>query len=313
MMSDSIARFEAVTKYYKGQVIGVNNITAEIGRGTTGLLGPNGAGKSTMLKLMTGQIKPNTGIVRVLEHNPFSNPKVFKSLGYCPEQDSFYPWMTLYQFIETLARLRGFAKEEAKREAERVIEIVQLTELAKARKLSQASKGMRQRIKVAQALIGDPDILVLDEPLAGADPINRHEIINTISQLDQAGHHIVVSSHVLHEIESMSNHIILMYKGKLLAEGEIKSIRNLLYDKPHHVHIQTPEPRRLAALLVELEFIDSLTFNKDGSQQELVVLTTNPREFYRTIPSIVVKNRIELQALETTDDTLEAVFNYLVR
>ncbi len=325
---EAIISLDSVTKYYKGQVIGLNKVTSSMYSGTTGLLGPNGAGKSTYLKLATGQIKPNTGTVRVRGHNPFSNPSIFTYLGYCPEQDAFYRWMTLFEFVETLAKLRGFSRREAKIEARRAIETVGLSDIATTKRISAASKGMRQRIKIAQALIGDPDVLIMDEPLAGADPINRSAMMETIARLGKSGHSVIVSSHVLHEVERMASKIQLLYKGRLLAVGSVKKIRGLIYEQPHEVHIHTTQARELGAAIAMLPYVTGLVFSdpasnatgkrnanncKDKRLQLVMVRTDKAREFYKALPKIAVDLKIPISRLETSDDSLEAVFKYLVK
>ena len=208
---------EGVSKWY-GNVIGLNDVTLEIEEGVTGLLGPNGAGKSTMLKVITGQIKHSKGNVKVFGNSVWNNATTLANIGYSPEGDSFYSWITGREFVEMAASLHGL--NDPVKEAGKVIDFVEMTDDAD-RKIKTYSKGMRQRIKIAQALVGKPKLLVLDEPLSGTDPLGRVQMLNLIEKLEKEGTSIIVSSHVLHEIERMTDQITLINHGKLIAEGNI--------------------------------------------------------------------------------------------
>ena len=216
-----ILALKDVAKWY-GPVIGLVDVSVEIEQGVTGLLGPNGAGKSTFLKLVAGQLRPSTGEVRVLGHDPFRTPAVFRKVGFSPEPDAFYEDMTGLGFVRFLTRLRGFSPSEAGRRAEEAVEQVGLTEAAHKR-IGAYSKGMRQRIKLAQALAHDPEILILDDPLTGLDPVARRRIVELVRELGEQGRTILISSHVLHEVEAMTPRIVLLHQGRVLARLTISS------------------------------------------------------------------------------------------
>src|SRR5262245_27399006 len=215
-----IVVFHEVSKWY-GNVIGLNKLTLRIPAGVTGLLGPNGAGKSTLLQLATGQLRPSQGAVRVLGQPVWDNPALNRHIGLCPEQDAFYEWMTGRDFVRTCARLTGLGRREAAGAAERALDRVGMTEHMN-RPLRGYSKGMRQRTKLAQALVHDPRVLFLDEPLTGTDPVARRDLIDVVRELGAGGCSVLVSSHVLHEIQALTPRIVLLHRGRLVAEGHVR-------------------------------------------------------------------------------------------
>ncbi|MBD3182039.1 ATP-binding cassette domain-containing protein [Candidatus Poribacteria bacterium] len=303
-----IAEAKELSKWY-GQVIGVNKITIDINPGVTGLLGPNGAGKSTFLKLMVGLLKPSSGSIQVLGMPVWNNPDFSCRIGYCPEQDAFYRNMTGVQFVTNLALLSGYSRYEAREKAMKALETVRLVD-NKDRKVGAYSKGMRQRIKLAQSLLHDPELLFLDEPLNGMDPISRRNTIRLVKELEEKGKSIIVSSHILHEIESMTNKILLISNGRIRAEGDVHEIRELIDEHPHNVHIICNKPRLMAAILVEYEDVASIRINAEDNS--LVAETLKPDDFYSRLPEIVIENDIEISNLYSPDDNLQAVFKYLV-
>jgi len=216
-MADAIVAAEHLSKWY-GQVIGLNDVTLTVPPGVTGLLGPNGAGKSTFMKIMTGQLKPSQGTITVFGEPIWGNPALYSRIGFCPEQDAFYDRMTGLEWVAALVRLNGVGEAEAGRLARRALELVELTDAAD-KKIGAYSKGMRQRVKMAQALVHDPELIVLDEPLSGMDPIVRRKTIRMIRDWGRQGKSIIVSSHILHEIEAMTANILLISQGRILAEG----------------------------------------------------------------------------------------------
>jgi ABC-2 type transport system ATP-binding protein len=294
-----------LSKWY-GMVLGLNNLTVGIRPGITGLLGPNGAGKSTFMKLVTGQLVPSQGRLWVLGQNPRQNTRLKARIGYCPEQDSFYPWMTGLQFVEYLARLQGMSIQEANSAARKAIAAVDMT-ADMNRRLGGYSKGMRQRIKIAQSIVHDPELVILDEPLGGTDPVARVRIMDVISDLEKAGRMVIISSHVLHEVERMTENIVLIHKGMLLAQGNLHDIRDLIDKHPHTIMISTPEPRKLAAELDGLDYVASLDFLPG----QLTVRTAVPEAFYRELPQIIARTKIPYTGLMSPDDNLNAVFKYL--
>ncbi len=298
---------QSVSHWY-GQVIGVNDVTCTIGPGVTALLGMNGAGKTTMMRLITGQIRANTGSVRVLGHDPFANPEVYRLLGYCPDVDAFYETMTGREFVTLMARLAGFSAPEAKRRADEAIDRVGMSDRAD-RRLAGYSKGMRQRIKLAQAMLHDPRIILLDEPLNGLDPGGRREFILLLRHLADEGKSILVSSHILFEVEQMTRSILLLHRGRLRATGDLRVIRELIDRHPHRIRIETPHPRALAAKLVEWPFVLSVSLEAGG--EALEIQTREPDRFYGSLPELVEQGLVIL-GLSSPDNNLESVFRYLV-
>jgi ABC-2 type transport system ATP-binding protein len=292
-----------------GQVIGINDITADLPPGLTALLGPNGAGKSTLIKLITGILRPTTGSVLVFGERPFANTKVYRRLGYCPEIDGLYESMTGREFVTAMAAVSGLKGALLRKKVDEAISLVGM-EAAASRVIGGYSKGMKQRIKLAQAIVHDPDVLVLDEPLSGLDPIGRRDMTNLICSLAQQGKCIVVSSHILHEVEQMTSNILLLYRGRLLASGDVYHIRSLIDKHPHRVQIETSEPRLLAAELMRFPHVVSVRFS-DGSPNQVEVETKNPEAFYSQLPDVVLEGDFEITAFESLDNNLEAVFRYL--
>ncbi|HVL40267.1 MAG TPA: ABC transporter ATP-binding protein [Fimbriimonadaceae bacterium] len=301
-------QLESVSRWY-GQVIGLNDVTCAIEPGLTALLGVNGAGKSTMMRLITGQIRPTTGRLLVQGHEPFANPEVYRILGYCPEIDNFYEHMSGRRFVYYLARLAGFDDQEARDRTDRMIDRVGMSDRAD-RKIAGYSKGMRQRIKLAQAMLHDPKIILLDEPLNGLDPLGRREIIDLLASLADEGKAVLVSSHILYEVEQMTRNILLLHRGRLLATGDLRVIRSLIDKHPHQVRIETPEPRRAAEMLAALPNVVSLRFTPGGEALEMEV--REPDSFYDALPKLVLERSLKLSGFSSPDNNLESVFGYLV-
>jgi ABC-2 type transport system ATP-binding protein len=304
----SLIEFDGVSKWY-GNVIGVNKLTLRIPAGVTGLLGPNGAGKSTLLQLATGQLRPSQGLVRVLGHAPWNNPALNSYIGLCPEQDAFYEWMTGWDFVFTCARLGGLSRKAAAQAAAHAIELVRMTE-HRDRAIRGYSKGMRQRTKLAQALVHDPQVLFLDEPLTGTDPVARREIMDVILQLAAGGKSVVFSSHVLHEVQALTPHIVLLNRGRLVAQGQVRQIRDLIDNHPHQIVLVCTDYRRLAARLVRCEDVEGLKIL--SSEGGVKVETRAPDAFYGRLPALALEDGLALDEVYSEDDNLEAVFKYLV-
>ena len=299
---------EHVSKWY-GQVIGLNDVTVSVPPGITGLLGPNGAGKSTFMKLITGQLHPSKGSVKVLGEQIWGNPKLYFRIGFCPEQDAFYDRMTGIEWVKALVRLNGYSETEARTAAERALTAVDLMEAANKR-IGAYSKGMRQRVKLAQALVHDPELLILDEPLSGMDPIGRRRTIRMIREWAKQGKSILVSSHILHEIESMTTNILLINNGRILAEGNVHQIRELIDGHPHTVYIRAEDPRGLAREFLSRADVISLRFEPGA----VVVETGKPDEFYGKLTELVAAGACgAVEELSSPDDNLQAVFKYLVK
>jgi ABC-2 type transport system ATP-binding protein len=294
-----------------GSVIGINDVTCQVGPGLTALLGPNGAGKSTMLKLVTGQLRPTSGTVKVLDEPPFANRNVFRRLGYCPESESSYDDMTGRDVVTLMAAMSGIASQKLKTRVSEVIERVGMTANAN-RKIGGYSKGMKQRIKVAQSLVHDPDVLILDEPLNGLDPASRHEMSALFAQLAGEGKCLLVSSHILYEVEQMTRNILLIHRGRLLAQGDVYHIRSLIDTHPHRISITSPDARRLAQRLLERTYVLSARLDAANAER-LEIETGSPDSFYSDFPGIVMDEGFQIRSFDSPDNNLEAVFRYLVK
>jgi ABC-2 type transport system ATP-binding protein len=309
-MADPVVA-DHLSKWY-GQVIGLNDVSVTVPSGITGLLGPNGAGKSTFMKLITGQLKPSQGSVTVLGEPIWQNPGLYHRIGFCPEQDAFYERMTGREWVTALVRLNGVTETDAAAMASRAIEDVELTNAAD-KKIGAYSKGMRQRIKMAQALVHDPELLILDEPLSGMDPIARRKAIRMIKDWGRAGKSVIVSSHILHEIESMTSNILLINNGRILAEGDVHQIRDLIDEHPHTVFVRAADPRRLARQFLDDaqdQDVRSLRFEPGA----VVVETGKPDLFYARLTDLAAGGEHgEIEEVTSPDDNLQAVFQYLVK
>jgi ABC-2 type transport system ATP-binding protein len=305
---NNIIEMTHVSKWY-GQVIGLNDITLTIEPGITGILGPNGAGKSTMFKIITGQIKPGLGEVRILNQPVWNNYQLWKIMGYCPEYDSFWSELSGYNFIYHLAMLHSTSSSEAKILTKSVLEQVDMLKDSN-RKIKGYSKGMRQRLKLASAIIHNPDILILDEPFTGTDPIAKYTMTNLFQKLESEGKTLVISSHVLEEVERITDNILLINKGRLLAEGRITEIRDLIDKYPHNILILTSNVGQLAKRLINEDYVISVS--KQKKPEGLIVQTHQPDRFYSEIAIILKQERINIQHMSSTDDNLDAVFRYLV-
>ena len=307
-MSDVIIAATQLSKWY-GQVIGLNDVTVSVAPGITGLLGPNGAGKSTFMKLVTGQLQPSKGQITVLGRPIWRNPSLFFDIGFCPEQDSFYDRMTGLEWVTALVRLNGLDESAAAAAARRALEAVDLMDAAD-KKIGAYSKGMRQRIKLAQAIAHDPPLLILDEPLSGMDPLARRRTIRLIREWARAGKSVLVSSHILHEVEAMTSNILLINNGRILAEGDVHQIRELIDEHPHTVSIAAADPRALARELLAFDDVLSLRFEGAG----VVVQTAKPDEFYTRLTELAATDRFGgIDEVTSPDDNLQAVFQYLVK
>jgi ABC-2 type transport system ATP-binding protein len=295
-----------VSKWY-GPVLGVNQVTLELRSGITGLVGSNGAGKSTLLRLATGQLRPDLGRVSVAGHDAWSW-RAKRFVGYCPDSDVFYEEMSGAQFVETMARLCGYAGGEARERTTAVLDRVGMTGRAD-RRIRGYSKGMRQRIKLAAALIHDPQLLILDEPLSGIDPVGRREFLDLFAGLAEQGKCLLVSSHELEELEKLTDHVAIMARGRIAAVGTLARIRDLLDDHPMSVRVDVDKPRVLAGQLLGLEDVVGVEL---GDGPTLVVRARNPRRFFRALTRLVLEEDHSVQRLEPLDDSAHAILGYLL-
>jgi ABC-2 type transport system ATP-binding protein len=298
---------EQCSKWY-GHVLGISDISWKMEPGIVGLLGPNGAGKSTLMKLMAGLILPSRGTLHVLGDSPFSSTDVRRRIGHAPEHEKTYDELTALELVTGLARLSGLAPGAAKEAAAAALETMGMTQ-AMHRQVREFSKGMRQRTKLATAIVHDPEVLLLDEPLTGVDPMARIDIIDRIRGLGERGKTIVVSSHVLYEIEALTNQIVVMYRGQILAEGDVFAIRRLIDKHPHRIRVECDRPRPLAASLVAADHVAGITCER----QAIEIETRDPDRCYAEIAQAVLDHGISVSLLDSPDNNLGAVFDYLTR
>jgi ABC-2 type transport system ATP-binding protein len=304
-MSDSIIAVDGVTKAF-GDVVAVSEISFTIDAGVTALLGPNGAGKSTMLRLLCGLTRPTRGTVRVLGENPNDNPPLYRRMGLVPQQEALFEAMTGLRFVELAATLHGL--DDPRAAASDALDVVEL-DPADRRPVRTYSKGMRQRVKVAQAIVHDPDVVVLDEPLEGLDPRQRLHLIDLFRRLGDDGKCVLVSSHVLDEVERFGSRVLVFSKGRLAAEGDFHEIRELMDDRPHRVRLRTDKPHELAGALLAARAVVGVRIERDGA----VIVDTDDAPALRggvaTAAQQVDAHLLEVMPL---DDDLESVFKYLV-
>ena len=300
----SVIEFRNVSRWY-GNVVAVNDITMDIGPGVTGLLGPNGAGKSTILHMIAGFLAPSRGTLTVAGTPTWRNPEVYRRLGLVPERDSVYAFLTGEEFVRSTAKLHELADPGAA--TRRAIE---MTEMAPAadRKIATYSKGMRQRIKVAAALVHDPEILVLDEPFNGMDPRQRLHMMDLLEKLGSEGRTIVFSSHILEEVERLSGTIQVVVAGRLAASGDFRAIRRLMTSRPHVFTVRSSDDRTLAGALIGRPAVTAVDLGQNGLQ----VRTSDYGAFCRDIAVLARDHGIRLREVQPTDESLESVFAYLV-
>jgi ABC-2 type transport system ATP-binding protein len=298
--------FEKASRWY-GPVMALNDVSFELGPGVYGLLGPNGAGKSSLLKLASGQLRPSQGSVRLLGRPAFGSPDVFHSVGLCSDTDALFEDFTGLQFVMALLSLNGFDRATSEKLAIEAIETVDLKD-AMHRKVGGYSKGMRQRIKLAQSLAHKPEVLFLDEPLTGMDPQNRKRISDLMKRLGDEGRTVLVSTHILHELEQVTQRVLLIHNGRVLAEGNLREIRDLLDRHPRSVRLQARDPRGLARELVGLP--DLVSLNMEDATGHLVAEIRKPDAFFSRVQELAAVHGV--QEMWVTDENLESVFSYLV-
>jgi ABC-2 type transport system ATP-binding protein len=307
--ADRQVTFENVSKFY-GDVLGVNRVNLSIPPGITGLVGPNGSGKTTLMNLMVGLIRPSRGKVSVFGLGPDDPEGLFRLVGYAAQYDSFPPGLNGYQFVESYLRVHGFSAKESEALAWKAIERVNLTEAA-GRKVAGYSKGMRQRIRLAQALAHEPSVLVLDEPLNGLDPMARAEAIALFRELADGGLHVIVSSHILHEVDLISDQVVLIHGGYIVAEGDIGDVRDEMEeDHPVQVLVRCDRPSLLASRVFEADHVVEARILEDG--QGLLVRTRDADSFHLALNRIVLENGLAVDAVAPADSDVNAVYQYLI-
>lgn len=305
----SIIDLKGVTRLY-GTVIGVNDITLSLPAGAYGLLGPNGAGKSTLLNLMTGQLRPTLGSLAMLGSSPRNNPEFLSRIGYLPGSEGMYANVSAIDWVSYLTELQGFNRRDARKLAEDALDRLDMTEHMH-RQISQYSRGMRQRARLAQAIAHKPDLLILDEPFNGLDPIARHEMSTFLRDWISDGHSLILASHVLHEIESITRSFLLICGGRLLASGSMDDVHELLADIPTEVSMKSDDPRKLGAELVQSEdLVDSLRFEPDGI---VVAKTRAALQLYQFVATAIQEGRISVSEMRSADESMQEVFNALMK
>ncbi len=300
--------FENVSRFY-GEVLGVNRINLRIEPGITGLVGPNGSGKSTLMNLLTGLLRPTRGDLRVLGLTPDQPQLLFRHIGYCSQFDSFPRGLSGYEFIYSFLRIHGYRHGEAQSMAWAALERVGLKEAAH-RKVAAYSKGMRQRIKLGQAMSHDPAVMVLDEPLNGLDPMARAEIISLFKELQEQGKFLIISSHILHEVDVIADRVVLLKSGYVVAEGEVHGVRDEIAEHPTQVQIRCDRPAVLASELFRLDFVVGAQIHTD--RLGVLVSTREPELFFLALNELVVSQELRMDSVRPADDDVHALYEYLI-
>jgi ABC-2 type transport system ATP-binding protein len=300
--------FSNVSKFY-GEVLGVNRVTLSIGPGITSLVGPNGSGKTTLMNLMTGLLRPTRGHVSVTG-TPADRPEeLCRKVGYCTQYDSFPPGLSGYDFVHATLRLHGLAEAACRERTLKAIDRVGLTDAA-GRSVAGYSKGMRQRIRLAQAIAHDPSVVVLDEPLNGLDPMARAETIALFRQLADEGRYVVLSSHILHEVDLLSDRVILVHHGYIVAEGAISGVRDEINEHPMQVLVRCDRPAFVASRIFELDSAVEIKIHEDKGG--LLVHTRDADKFYLLLNRLVMEHALDLEAVAPADEDVQAVYKYLI-
>ena len=300
--------FDNVSKFY-GEVLGVNRVNLKIPPGVTSLVGPNGSGKSTLMNLLTGLLKPSQGSIQVLGRSPSDAEAMFHLVGYCSQWDAFPKGLSGLQFVAGYLRLHGLGAGEAKNKAWEAIQQVGLTDAAD-RKIAAYSKGMRQRIKLAQSLPHHPVVMVLDEPLNGLDPMARAETIELFTRLAEKGLHVIISSHILHEVDMISDTVILLDNGYVVAEGDIRGVRSEVKEHPMEILIRCDRPAVIAAQVFEQDHVTEVKLHEDKAG--LFVRTRDVDRFYRLLNQIILENQLNIETVAPADEDAQSVYDYLI-
>jgi len=307
-LSDNLITFNNVSRFY-GEVLGVNKVTLTIPPGVTSLVGPNGSGKTTLMNLMTGLIRPSQGEIDVLGISTEDPTHLCRAVGYCAQFDTYPKGLSGYQFVYGFLRVFGWTHEECDQRALAALETVGLIE-ARNRPVAAYSKGMRQRAKLAQATAHDPQIVILDEPLNGLDPLARAEAIALFEKWGKAGRHVIVSSHILHEVDRISDQVILLSQGYVVAEGQIQSVRGEVKDQPMQILVRCDRPGQLAAQLFQSNHLSEAKLHTDG--HGLLLRTRDADGFYLTLNKIVIETGLVVESVAPADDDVNSVYQYLI-
>lgn len=306
-MSDISVRAVRVSKWY-GKVTALQEVSLHLEPGIWGLLGPNGSGKTTFMRIVAGQMAPNLGEVRVCGMTPFANVHALRRIGLCPEADAMYDELTGLEFVTAMAQLSGYEKKEAMERAAASLSAFGLAD-AQDRKIGGYSRGMRQRAKLAQSLVHEPDVLLLDEPLTGTDPTSRAVILEQIKKRADQGALVLFSTHVLHEVEALTENVLLIARGQVVAQGRVHEIRDLLDEHPHHIRVVSDRARELAARVL---MVPGVVGVRGVSDNVVEFETTHPDTTYGAIAHALVEGGFDVESITSPDATLEALFHYLV-
>ncbi len=306
-MNENLIVFEGVSKFY-GEVLGVNRVSLNIEPGISSLVGPNGSGKTTLMNLMTGLIHPDRGTITIRGISSRDPENLMRITGYATQYDAAPRGTTGFEFVSTGLVLGGFTKKESEDLAWKALELVDLTE-AGHRKIAAYSKGMRQRVRLAQAVAHDPDVLVLDEPLNGLDPLVRAETIAVFERFAEQGRHVLLSSHVLHEVDVISDRVILIANGSIIAEGDVRSVRDEIHEHPRQYLIRCQDPSRVASMLFDQDLISQIQVHED--EQGLLVMTHNHVEFSRALSRISLAGHT-VESVMAADENVDALYKYLI-
>ena len=307
-MSDLSITFNNVSRFY-GEVLGINKVSLTIPPGITSLVGPNGSGKTTLMNLMTGLLRPSEGEIRVLGIAPDHPEKLCRLVGYCAQYDAFPKGLTGYQFIYSYLRVFGMSHAECDQRTVAALQLVGLSDAAH-RTVAAYSKGMRQRIKLAQAMAHDPQVVVLDEPLNGLDPLARSEAIALFRQWGEKGRHVIVSSHILHEVDQISDQVILLSQGYVVAEGQIQGVRSEVKDQPMQILVRCDRPGMLAARLFQQDHVVEAKIHADG--KGLLLRTKDADSFYLLLNRVILDSGLEVESVAPADDDVNSVYQYLI-
>lgn len=301
-----VVLLENVSKTY-GKIHALSEITLALSGGVTGILGMNGAGKSTLFNLLMGKLKPSGGSIKLFGTDPWKNPAPYAQIGFVPEHEKMHDWMTAHGFVSLFARLNGLTRDEAGIEADRVLDFVGLSDVAH-KQIGRYSKGMRQRVKIAHALVNDPQLIILDEPLQGCDPLARTTIMNVIRELGKMGRTVLVSSHILNEIERITEQIVILHNGRLLALGNLHAIREKMDNIPHTISIGCENPKQLAKSVLGNDAVYGISF---PNGENLQIQTHNLNEVHKELPQLIIESGQKVMSIDNPDDDLESILGYL--
>lgn len=307
-MSQALITFSNVSRFY-GEVLGINKVSLAIPPGITSLVGPNGSGKTTLMNLMTGLIRPTQGDIRVLGIPPSHPEELCRMVGYCTQFDAFPKGLTGYQFLYSFLRIFGMSHSECDQRTLAALQLAGLSEAAN-RHVAAYSKGMRQRIKLAQAIAHDPQVVVLDEPLNGLDPMARAEAIALFRQWGEKGRYVIVSSHILHEVDRISDQVILLSHGYVVAEGQIQGVRSEVKDQPMQILVRCDRPSVLAARLFQQDHVVEAKIHADG--KGLLLRTKDADSFYLLLNRVILDSGLEVESVAPADDDVNSVYQYLI-